>query len=787
MNPIEFLQWRHPDRTWLLSAATPDKKDFTTKAFPPGPNQAADAAEWIDERNGKQNIWYSLAEPIEIEDKKAGIGNVKTVFELHIDWDAGKPPEDCDAAAWIAQQKEAKLIELREVKPSLIVDSGGGLHAYWDLDEPVHVEGSEAIAKEIASLNKALEQRLNADSCSNVDRILRLPGTWNIPDKRKAAKGRTKLKAEVVFMSGETHLITDFARWTEDEIPDAPIAQLGSIDDLDQWLAKRWGSQKANEIKVICVQGIDPDEPDKHPSRSEWLFDATCQMVRADVPDSVILGVLMDPGFKISASVLESPDPERYARRQVERAKDAAVSERLCELNERHAVISNFGGRCIVMEEVFDEALDRHRLTTQSFTDFRNRYMNTKEEYTDADGNVKTTPVGQWWLDHPKRRQYHTITFAPGEGDLPHAYNLWQGFAFQEVPGTAHTSMLRHLAHTICREPVPDSELESPNRARWPRYHYLLGWCAKAVQSPNEPGITAIVMRGPQGTGKSFFAKHFGKLFGRHFLHVSSAAHLVGQFNGHLRDSVVVFGDEAFYQGNKQHESTLKTLITEQTLMVERKGIDAEPVPNFTHVILATNSEWAVRIPGDDRRFFTVDIDDRYQRDEEHFGTIARDLRNGGYESWLHMLKRYDLEDWRVQSLPTLAEKDESIALNPLEIVIRDALDDGIYPWCMDRRGYFISRHLADYLRDVVRWDSPDISGDVGRMLRSLKWPKITGAHSLNRWAWPKEKAQVVELREAFSKTTGWRGVWEGDGVYVQEPDEGGPVDMRGMSSGHRS
>lgn len=39
---------------------------------------------------------------------------------------------------------------------------------------------------------------------------------------------------------------------------------------------------------------MNPDEPPK-PSRSEWLFDAVCGLVRAGVPDAVILSMLMDP------------------------------------------------------------------------------------------------------------------------------------------------------------------------------------------------------------------------------------------------------------------------------------------------------------------------------------------------------------------------------------------------------------------------------------------------------------------------------------------------------------
>ena len=109
---------------------------------------------------------------------------------------------------------------------------------------------------------------------------------------------------------------------------------------------------------------------------------------------------------------------------------------------------------------------------------------------------------------------------------------------------------------------------------------YLLCWMARAVQKPNTPGEVAIVLRGGKGTGKTVFADVFGRLFGRHYSAVADAKYIVGNFNAHLRDCVVLFGDEAFWAGDRKHESVLKALITGRTLVIESKGIDAETATN---------------------------------------------------------------------------------------------------------------------------------------------------------------------------------------------------------------
>ena len=69
---------------------------------------------------------------------------------------------------------------------------------------------------------------------------------------------------------------------------------------------------------------------------------------------------------------------------------------------------------------------------------------------------------------------------------------------------------------------------------------------AKAVQDPGERGEVALVMQGGQGTGKGIFAREYGKLWSQHFLPITHARHLVGHFNAHLQDAVVLFADEAF-------------------------------------------------------------------------------------------------------------------------------------------------------------------------------------------------------------------------------------------------
>src|SRR4051812_18894365 len=59
-----------------------------------------------------------------------------------------------------------------------------------------------------------------------------------------------------------------------------------------------------------------------------------------------------------------------------------------------------------------------------------------------------------------------------------------------------------------------------------------------------------------------------------------------------LRDPVILFADEAFFAGDRQHVAVLKRIVTEPTLTIEGKHQDAIEAPNFIHLIMASNENW---------------------------------------------------------------------------------------------------------------------------------------------------------------------------------------------------
>ena len=660
MDACTFLEVFHSKGPWVLTAITVNHRGIKTETF--GPKNKAAARNWISKYEGKQNLYFSVNLPRTQVKKKTNREDIEYLAYLHVDVDAraGEPPA-----------KEFERIKLLLTDncpvppPTFVVFSGGGYQAFWQLREPVQVRGDLEVAEDLARYNKQLEIILGGDSCHNVDRIMRLPGTTNLPDAKKAAKGRTPTLAEVhAYSPDATYTLEDFTQapplQTPDTDPNLVAINTGNVQRLSADMHELDPYNVPDRVRVIIVQGFDPDTPKEGDnSRSAWLFDVCCQLVRCEVPDEIIYSILTDPDFGISASVRDKGNNgDRYAKRQIQRAKEEVEEPWLRKLNERFFIVGNYGGRCVVAEEYHERAKEYASYGVQRRDDFCARF-----KYAHVQVGKKSEPVGRWWLAHPLTRRYERIVFEPGREVTDGSYNLWCGFAVEPRSDEDCSLFLDHVHENVAGE-----------YSEW-----LLNWMARAVQRPGEQAEVAVVLRGERGVGKSFFARQFGALFGPHFLSIANARHLTGNFNSHLEGCIVLLADEAFYAGNKSHASVLKALITDPTLAIERKGYDLLQTRNHLHIIMCSNDAWVVPAGLDERRFLVLDVVPNRRRDTEYFGRIENQMLNGGREALLYFLQRHDLTGWDFRQAPdTCTLTDQKLrSLSPTCRCIYEALCNG--------------------------------------------------------------------------------------------------------------
>ena len=258
----------------------------------------------------------------------------------------------------------------------------------------------------------------------------------------------------------------------------------------------------------------------------------------------------------------------------------------VAKLNDEFAMLDLDGNIEILDCELAD-------LKTWNIGNFKTKLANRRVRI-----GKDTVPVAALWLADVDRREYVGIVIEPATY-RGRAYNLWRGFAVEPMQGDPSPFLL-YVNDVLC---CGDAAL-----ARW-----VLHYIADAVQRPTEPSPpTAIAIRGAQGQGKSFFFKFLKAIFGRSAREVAEAERLLTRFNRSLAGCTIVGAEEAIFSGDPRLAQALKTFISSDLWTYEEKHKAAVEMKNVHRLIATTNSEHAVLIEDDDRRWTVIEVQKRW-------------------------------------------------------------------------------------------------------------------------------------------------------------------------------
>lgn len=195
---VKFLEWLDPVGLHNLVAIDPVTKAVEASNWVLCEGNA-DLVAWINARNGRMNLYFSINEPSRTArlDTKLRRDEIGAIRAFHVDIDnlEGEPDWDMDCL------------------PSAIIDSGGGRWGFWKLAEPYLLDESDSVAA-IEAQNRALTSRFHGDGqAHNIDRIARLPGTLNIPNEAKRKKGRVETVSRILSLTGMTYEPAEVAAW----------------------------------------------------------------------------------------------------------------------------------------------------------------------------------------------------------------------------------------------------------------------------------------------------------------------------------------------------------------------------------------------------------------------------------------------------------------------------------------------------------------------------------------------------------------------------------------------
>ena len=166
--------------------------------------------------------------------------------------------------------------------------------------------------------------------------------------------------------------------------------------------------------------------------------------------------------------------------------------------------------------------------------------------------------------------QYERVDFIPKhEGVNPGIFNLFTSFKakkssdeIDEIDESKINKILWHIKHIWCKN---KNDL----------YNYIINWLAHWMQFPYKKIGVAILLKSKQGSGKNIIWEWIGDyIIGRQYsLVLGDIDRLFTRFNVIMENRLLTILDEiSSYGGAYKSNNKLKNLITQNEIVIERKG-----------------------------------------------------------------------------------------------------------------------------------------------------------------------------------------------------------------------
>jgi putative DNA primase/helicase len=256
--------------------------------------------------------------------------------------------------------------------------------------------------------------------------------------------------------------------------------------------------------------------------------------------------------------------------------------------------------------------------------------------------------VRDWQADIDRRKivTMKEVGFDPTERDGNIKCNLWAGWPTKPKAGSCDE--LIELLRYLCSNEPNRIEIEQ----------WLLKWLAYPIQNPGAKMKTALVIHGPQGTGKNLFFDCIRDIYGEYGKTIDQTA-LEDKHNDWASKKLFLIADEVIAQQEMHHiKNKLKGMVTGDTIRVNPKHVQAHEERNHCNLVFLSNEAKPIVLERDDRRYFVMWTPPKL--DAVNYAAIAEEIRNGGIAALHDFLLKLPLDDFTPDSKPpmTVAKRE---------------------------------------------------------------------------------------------------------------------------------
>lgn len=184
-------------------------------------------------------------------------------------------------------------------------------------------------------------------------------------------------------------------------------------------------------------------------------------------------------------------------------------------------------------------------------------------------------------------------------------------------------------------------------------FEILLAYFAALVQYKGTKFQWAPLLQGTEGNGKTFFSRAMTYCLSQRYTHNARASEIGSNFNGAFENKLLVIIEDVKISEHREAAwETLKPMITNTTMEIERKGVNQVTRDVCFNFIMNSNHKDAIRKTENDRRianFFSAqqrkfDLA-RDNMGPGYFKTLYDWADNGGYAAIHHYLLNYAIPD----------------------------------------------------------------------------------------------------------------------------------------------
>lgn len=267
--------------------------------------------------------------------------------------------------------------------------------------------------------------------------------------------------------------------------------------------------------------------------------------------------------------------------------------------------------------------------------------MPAKSKFEEIKSHWQWIQRGSYYLDE--------VGFDPTEQDSSVKLNLWTGWQMAPKQGECN-HLLDIIEHLVSGEENSDDLLE-----------WLLKWMAYPLQHPGAKMASAVILHGPQGTGKSLVFKTLARIYGRYAAVIGNSG-IEDKFNADWSDSkLFILAEEIATSADKwQIKNELKELITGESIRVRGMYSNAYHQKNHMNVAFLSNEKLPVPIEHDDRRHCVIYTPPKMPKGK--YTQALEQLDNGGVEAFYWFLMHdIDTSDFHRHVPPPMSRAKQNL------------------------------------------------------------------------------------------------------------------------------